>query len=316
MLFARGKKILGTAYPVIQGGMAWISEATLAAAVSEAGGLGVIAAGNAPFSFVREEIRKARKLTAKPLCVNVMLLSPYAEEVAHGLIDEDIEFIITGAGNPGKYMQAWKEAGKKVMPVVPSTALARRMEQSGADALIAEGTEAGGHIGEITTMALIPQVVDVVTIPVFAAGGIGDARGVLAAWMLGAEGVQVGTRFLLAHECQVHAHYKEKIIKAKDIDTVVTGRPTGHPVRVLKNPLAREFARREKEGCTPEELEELGAGTLCLAAQEGDTKNGSFMAGQIAGLLSQEQSCSQIIQDLYLGAEMLLAEKCRGENHG
>ncbi|QRN85117.1 enoyl-[acyl-carrier-protein] reductase FabK [Clostridia bacterium] len=316
MIFQRGKEVLQTEYPIIQGAMAWISESTLAAAVSEAGGLGVIAAGNAPFSWVKEEIRKARQITKKPLCVNVMLLSPYAEEVALGLVEEDIEFIITGAGNPGKYMDAWKKSGKKIMPVVPSTALAKRMEKSGADALIAEGTEAGGHIGEIATMALIPQIVDAVDIPVFAAGGIGDARGVLAAWMLGAEGVQVGTRFLLAHECQVHPNYKEKIMKAKDIDTLVTGRPTGHPVRVLKNALAREFIKKERAGCTAQELEALGAGTLNLAAHEGDTKRGSFMSGQIAGLLCEEQSCKEIIQDLYIGAEELFLAKYKEVNHG
>lgn len=316
MIFQRGKEVLGTEFPVIQGAMAWISESTLAAAVSEAGGLGVIAAGNAPFSWVKEEIRKARGMTKKPLCVNVMLLSPYAEEVALGLVEEDVEFIITGAGNPGKYMAAWKDSGKKVMPVVPSTALAKRMEKAGADALIAEGTEAGGHIGEIATMALIPQIVDAVSVPVFAAGGIGDARGTLAAWMLGAEGIQVGTRFLLAHECQVHPKYKEKVIKAKDIDTLVTGRPTGHPVRVLKNALAREFIKRERAGCSVEELEELGAGALNLAANEGDTKRGSFMSGQIAGLLSEEQSCKEIIQDLYIGAEELFAAKCKAANNG
>lgn len=315
MIFQRGKEVLQTEYPIIQGAMAWISESTLAAAVSEAGGLGVIAAGNAPFSWVKEEIRKARQITSKPLCVNVMLLSPYAEEVALGLVNEKIEFIITGAGNPGKYMDAWKESGKKVMPVVPSTALAKRMEKAGADALIAEGTEAGGHIGEIATMALIPQIVDAVDIPVFAAGGIGDARGVLAAWMLGAEGIQVGTRFLLAHECQVHPNYKEKILKAKDIDTLVTGRPTGHPVRVLKNALAREFIKKERAGCSAEELETLGAGTLNLAANEGDIKRGSFMSGQIAGLLCEEQSCKEIIQDLYIGAEELFLTKCKETNH-
>ncbi len=316
MIFQRGKEVLGTEFPVIQGAMAWISESTLAAAVSEAGGLGVIAAGNAPFSWVKEEISKAREMTKKPLCVNVMLLSPYAEEVALGLVEEDVEFIITGAGNPGKYMAAWKGAGKKVMPVVPSTALAIRMEKSGADALIAEGTEAGGHIGEIATMALIPQIVDAVSIPVFAAGGIGDARGTLAAWMLGAEGIQVGTRFLLAHECQVHPKYKEKIKKAKDIDTMVTGRPTGHPVRVLKNALAREFMKKERAGASVEELEELGAGALNLAATEGDTKRGSFMSGQIAGLLSEEQSCKEIIQDLYIGAVELFAAKCKEADNG
>lgn len=310
MIFARGQQVLGTAYPVIQGGMAWISEATLAAAVSQAGGLGVIAAGHAPFSWVKEEIIKARALTDRPIGVNVMLLSPYAQEVAQGLMDLPVEVIITGAGNPGKYMDGWKKKGKKVIPVVPSSALARRLEKAGADALIAEGTEAGGHIGEITTMALIPQVVDVVTIPVFAAGGIGDGRGALAAWMLGAEGIQVGTRFLLAHECQIHEEYKQKIIKAKDIDTLVTGRPTGHPVRVLKNALAREFIKKEREGCSAKDLEALGAGSLCLAARDGDTRNGSFMAGQIAGLLAEKQTCAEIIDDLYFGAQRLLKERC------
>lgn len=315
MMFARGKQVLGTEIPIIQGGMAWISEAGLAAAVSEAGGLGVIAAGNAPWSFVREEIRKARALTDRPLGVNVMLLSPYAEDVARGLSDEPVDIVITGAGNPGKYVERWKQAGKRVIPVVPSTALARRMEKAGADALIAEGTEAGGHIGELSTMALIPQVVDAVDVPVFAAGGIGDARGVLAAWMLGAHGVQVGTRFLLAHECAVHPLYKQKVRKAKDIDTVVTGRSTGHPVRVLKSPLAREFQRRERAGCTPQELEELGAGALRLAAAEGDAKGGSFMSGQIAGLLDREESCAEILSALYDGARDLFAARCREAGH-
>lgn len=311
MFSGTGSRVLGTSVPVIQGGMAWVSDASLAAAVSEAGGLGVIAAGSAPFPVVQEEIRRARERTAGPLGVNVMMLSPFAEEVARGLCGEAVDVIITGAGNPGRYLAEWKSRGKKVIPVVPSTALAVRMEQAGADALIAEGTEAGGHVGELTTMALLPQVVDAVSLPVFAAGGIGDARGVLAAWMLGASGVQVGTRFVLARECTVHPAYKEKILRAKDIDTVVTGRSTGHPVRVLKNPLAREFQRREKEGCSVEELEKLGEGALCRAVRDGDVRRGSLMAGQIAGLLRCEQTCAEILEDLYGGARRLLAEKCR-----
>lgn len=311
MIFESGRALLGTDYPIIQGGMAWISDSGLAAAVSQAGGLGVIAAGNAPFSWLKEEVHKARKLTDRPLAVNVMLLSPYAEEVARGLVDLDVQLVISGAGNPGPYMDAWKAAGKKVLPVVPSSALARRLERQGADGLIAEGTEAGGHIGELTTMALLPQVVDAVSLPVFAAGGIGDARGLLAAYMLGAAGVQVGTRFLLATECGVHEHYKERIIKAKDIDTLVTGRPTGHPVRVLKNALARDFIKKERQGCTAEELEALGAGSLCLAAQEGDPKKGSYMAGQIAGMLSKRQTAQEILEDLYQGAHELLEARYR-----
>ncbi len=311
MFTGLGAGILGTKYPVIQGGMAWVSDAVLAAAVSEAGGLGVIAAGNAPCDWVKNEIDKALQLTDKPLGLNVMLLSPFADEVAKMVAETPVKVIITGAGNPAEYIAMWKERGKKVIPVVPSTGLARRMEKLGVDALVAEGTEAGGHIGELTTMALLPQVVDAVDLPVFAAGGIGDARGTLAAWMLGASGIQVGTRFLLAHECGIHPNYKEKIIKAKDIDSVVTGRSTGHPVRILKNPLAREFMKREKAGAPPEELEALGSGCLQLAACDGDIKGGSFMAGQIAGLCSVEQSCAEIIHELYDGARELFLEKAK-----
>lgn len=307
---------MGTRYPVIQGGMAWVSDARLAAAVSNAGGLGVIAAGNAPAGWVQEQIALARTLTDQPLGLNVMLLSPYADEVARLAATLPVDVIITGAGNPGEYIGMWKEAGKKILPVVPSTGLAIRMERLGVDGLIAEGTEAGGHIGELTTMVLVPQVVDAVSIPVFAAGGIGDARGTLAAWMLGASGVQLGTRFLLARECGIHDNYKEKVLKAKDIDTVVTGRPTGHPVRVLKNQLTREFLRMEREGASVEELETLGSGCLQKAVCQGDTRGGSFMAGQIAGLLSREETCAEIIEDVFLKARELFLKKAEELNHG
>jgi len=307
---------LGTRYPVIQGGMAWVSDARLAAAVSNAGGLGVIAAGNAPAGWVQEQIALARTLTDQPLGLNVMLLSPYADEVARLAATLPVDVIITGAGNPGEYIGMWKEAGKKILPVVPSTGLAIRMERLGVDGLIAEGTEAGGHIGELTTMVLVPQVVDAVSIPVFAAGGIGDARGTLAAWMLGASGVQLGTRFLLARECGIHENYKEKVLKAKDIDTVVTGRPTGHPVRVLKNQLTREFLRMEREGASVDDLEALGSGCLQKAVCQGDTRGGSFMAGQIAGLLCREETCAEIIEDVYVKARELFLKKAEELNHG
>lgn len=295
-------EILNIKYPVLQGGMAWIADANLAAAVSEAGGLGLIT-GTAPIEWIREEIRKAKSLTNKPFGVNIMLMSEHADEVAKLVCEEGVEVVTTGAGSPGKYMDMWKEHGIKVIPVVASVALAKRMEKMGADAIIAEGTESGGHIGQLTTMALIPQVVDAVNIPVIAAGGIADGRGVAAAFMLGAVGVQVGTRFLVAKECTVHRNYKDKVLKAKDIDTDVTGRSTGHPVRVIKNKLSRQYQKLEKSNCDIEELEKLGKGSLPRAAKDGDVVNGSVMAGQISGLVNKEETCHEIIQDLINGAK-------------
>ena len=294
---------LGVKYPIIQGAMAWVADSSLASAVSNAGGLGIIAAANAPVDYVRDEIRKAKQLTDKPFGVNVMLLSENAEEIAHLVCEEGIKVVTTGAGNPGKYMDLWKSHGIKVIPVVASVALAKRMERAGADAVIAEGCESGGHIGELTTMTLVPQVVDGVNIPVIAAGGIGDGRGVSAAFMLGAQGVQVGTRFLVANECTIHENYKKKVLAAKDIDSVVTGRPTGHPVRALKNKLSRQFQKLEKENASVEELEALGRGCLQRAVKEGDIAMGSVVAGQIAGLVKKEQSCKEIIEEMFAEAE-------------
>lgn len=295
--------ILGIKYPVFQGAMAWIADASLASAVSEAGGLGIIAAGNAPADFVREEIRKAKKLTDKPFGVNIMLLSPYVDEVVDMVCEEKVKVVTTGAGNPGKYMAKFAENGVNVIPVVASVALAKRMEKMGVNAVIAEGMESGGHIGKLTTMALVPQVVDAVNIPVLAAGGIADSRGVNAAFMLGADGVQVGTRFLVADECTVHTNYKVRVLKAKDIDTVITGNITGHPVRVLKNKLTKAYLAIEKEETGKaepdiERLEKLGAGALRNAVVDGDIENGSVMSGQIAGLVKKEESCKDIILDL------------------
>lgn len=298
-------KILNIKYPVLQGGMAWIADASLATAVSEAGGLGIIT-GTAPVEWIREEIRKVKKATNKPFGVNIMLMSPHAEEVAKLVCEEKVSVVTTGAGSPGKYMEMWKENGIKVIPVVASVALAKRMEKMGADMIVAEGTESGGHVGQLTTMTLIPQIVDAVKIPVIAAGGIGDGRGVAASFMLGASGVQVGTRFLVAKECTVHKNYKEKVLKAKDIDTEVTGRPTGHPVRVIKNKLSREFQKLEKSGAPIEALEELGRGSLPKAAKDGDVVNGSVMAGQISGLVNKEETCKEIIEDLINGASFTI----------
>ena len=291
--------LLNIKYPIFQGGMAWVSDSSLAAAVSNAGGLGIIAGGNAPASFVREEIRKAKELTDKPFGVNIMLLSENADELSEIVIEEGVKVVTTGAGNPGKYMEKWKKAGIKVVPVVASVALARRMERAGADVIIAEGCEAGGHIGKLTTMVLVPQVVDAVNIPVIAAGGIGDGRGIAAAFMLGAKGVQVGTRFLVADECTIHENYKEAVLKSKDIDTVVTGRPTGHPVQVIKNKLAREYMNLEKENAPMEKIEELGRGALRKAVKDGDIENGSLMAGQISGLINKRQSAKEIIEEIF-----------------
>ena len=299
-------RLLGIKYPIIQGGMAWVAEHHLAAAVSEAGGLGLIGAASAPAEWVREQIRAARKLTDKPFGVNIMLMSPYAADVAKVIVEEGVQVVTTGAGSPGKYMEMWKAAGIKVIPVVASVALARRMEKYGADAVVAEGMESGGHIGEQTTMTLVPQVADAVSIPVIAAGGIGDGRGIAAAFMLGAEAVQMGTRFVVAKESIVHENYKQRIIKAKDIDSAVTGRTHGHPVRCLRNQMTREYNRLEAEGKSFEELEYLTLGTLRKAVQEGDTTNGTVMAGQIAGLVTKEQTCKEMIDEMMEQADKLL----------
>lgn len=302
----RVTEMLGITYPIIQGGMAWVAEHHLAAAVSAAGGLGLIGGANAPGEAVREEIRKARELTDRPFGVNVMLMSPYADDVARVVVEESVKVVTTGAGNPEKYMEMWKNAGVKVIPVVASVALARRMEKYGADAVVAEGTESGGHIGEATTMTLVPQVADAVSIPVIAAGGIGDGRGLAASFMLGAEAVQVGTRFVVAKEAVVHENYKQRIIKAKDIDSTVTGRSHGHPIRGLRNKMTREYIRLEQEGSSFEELEKMTLGALRRAVQEGDVNEGTVMAGQIAGLISKEQSCAEIIAEMMEQAEQCL----------
>ena len=290
--------LLEIEYPIIQGGMAWVAEYHLAAAVSEAGGFGLIGAANAPAEWVREQIRKTKELTDRPFGVNVMLMSPYADEVAQVIAEEGVKAVTTGAGNPEKYMELWKERNIKVIPVVASVALAKRMERCGADAVVAEGCESGGHIGESTTMTLVPQVVDAVDIPVIAAGGIGDGRGIAAAFMLGAKGVQMGTRFVVTKECQVHPAYKERIIRAKDIDTRVTGRSTGHPIRALRNDMTKAYLQKEQEGASTEALELLASGALRRAVQEGDIHNGSLMSGQIAGLIKEEVSCKQLIDTL------------------
>ena len=302
----RVTQLLGIKYPVIQGGMAWVAEHNLAAAVSNAGGFGLIGAASAPAEVVRDEIRKAKELTDKPFGVNIMLLSPHADEVARVVAEEGVKAVTTGAGNPEKYMELWKNAGIKVIPVVASVALARRMERYGADAVVAEGMESGGHIGSQTTMTLVPQVVDAVEIPVIAAGGIGDGRGFAAAMMLGAEAVQMGTRFVVASESIVHGNYKERVIKAKDIDSEVTGMSTGHPVRSLRNKMTREYIKLEQSGATFEELEYLTLGSLRNAVMEGDVVNGTVMAGQIAGLVKKEQTCSEMIEEIMHEAEVLL----------
>lgn len=302
----RVTELLQIEYPIIQGGMAWVAEHHLAAAVSEAGGFGLIGAASAPPEIVREEIRKAKELTDKPFGVNIMLLNPNADEVAKIVVEEGIQAVTTGAGNPEKYMPMWKEAGVKVIPVVASVAMAKRMERYGADAVVAEGMEAGGHIGNQTTMALIPQIVDAVNIPVIAAGGIGDGRGVAASFMLGAEGVQMGTRFVVADESIVHDNYKDRIVKAKDIDSVVTGQSTGHPVRCLRNQMTKEYIKKEQEGVPFEELERMTLGSLRKAVMDGDILNGTVMAGQIAGLVSKRQSCKEILQEIMTEAEKLL----------
>ena len=302
----RVTELLQIEYPIIQGGMAWVAEHHLAAAVSEAGGFGLIGAASAPPEIVREEIRKAKELTDKPFGVNIMLLNPNADEVAKIVVEEGIQAVTTGAGNPEKYMSMWKEAGVKVIPVVASVAMAKRMERYGADAVVAEGMEAGGHIGNQTTMALIPQIVDAVNIPVIAAGGIGDGRGIAASFMLGAEACRWETRFVVADESIVHENYKNRIVKAKDIDSVVTGQSTGHPVRCLRNQMTKEYIKKEQEGVPFEELERMTLGSLRKAVMDGDILNGTVMAGQIAGLVSKRQSCKEILQEIMGEAEKLL----------
>lgn len=302
-------ELLGIEYPVIQGGMAWVAEASLAAAVSDAGGLGLIAAAAASAEWVREQIKKVREMTDRPFGVNIMLMSPEVDQVAKVIVEEKVPIVTTGAGSPEKYMADWKAAGVKVIPVVASTALARRMERCGADAVVAEGTEAGGHIGEITTMTLVPQVADAVEIPVIAAGGIADGRGMAAVFMLGAEGVQVGTAFAASRESVIHQNYKDSILRAKDIDTRVTGRTTGHPIRVLRNDMSRKYLEMEKSGADFEALEALTLGGLRKAVQDGDTRNGSLMAGQSAGLVKESLSCREIISRMVSRAEDLMSRK-------
>ena len=298
---------LGITYPVFQGGMAWIADANLAAAVSNGGGLGIISAMNANAEWLRGQIRHAKELTDRPFGVNIMLMSPFADDVAKVVVEEGVQVVTTGAGNPGKYMAAWKEANVKVVPVVASVGLARMMERAGATAVVAEGTESGGHIGELTTMTLVPQVCSAVQIPVIAAGGIADGRGVAASFMLGACGVQVGTRFLVAKECGVHQNYKDKVLKAKDIDTIATGRRLGHPVRSLKTRFSREYMKKGYDpSVTSEELEALGVGALRKAAVDGNETEGCFLAGQIAGLVNKEEPAADIVRELCEEAEMLL----------
>lgn len=299
-------ELLGIEYPIIQGGMAWVAEYHLAAAVSNAGGLGLIGAASAPAEVVREQIRNCKALTDKPFGVNVMLLNPNAEEVAQVIVEEGVKVVTTGAGNPGKFLPMWKEAGVKVIPVVASVAMAKMMERMGADGVVAEGMESGGHIGSTTTLALVPQVVDAVSIPVIAAGGIADGRGVAAAFVLGAEAVQLGTRFVVAKESIVHANYKEKVIKAKDIDSVITGTTTGHPVRCIRNNMTREYIKLEKEGADFMELEKLTLGSLRKAVMDGDVVNGTLMAGQIAGLIKEEKSCKEIVEEMMADAKCVL----------
>ncbi len=302
-------ELLGCEYPIIQGGMAWVAEHTLASAVSNAGGVGLIAGGSAPIDYLRDQIRKCKEETSKPFGVNIMMMSPNADDLAQLCIDEKVAVVTTGAGNPAKYIPAWKEAGIKVIPVIPSVALAKRMERAGADAVVAEGTESGGHIGENTTMCLVPQVADALEIPVIAAGGIADGRGIAASFMLGAEGVQIGTRFLASEECQIHPTFKELILKAKDTDSVVTGRYTGHPCRNIKTKFSKKLASGEKDGSlTPDEFEELTLGSLRKAVQDGNLDEGSFLCGAIAGMISDIKPCETIVRELMEQAEKLLSK--------
>ena len=306
MIKTRINEIIGIEYPLFQGGMAWISDGRLAAAVSEAGGLGIIASGNATAEYVLEQIRIAASLTDKPFGVNLMLMNPFADEIAEIIAQEKVKVVTTGAGNPLKYMKRWKEAGVVVIPVVASVAMAKLMTRVGASALIAEGTESGGHVGELTTMTLVPQICSCTDLPVIAAGGIADGRGFAAAFMLGAEGVQMGTRFLLANECCIHRNYKDRLIKAGDLDTVVTGRRLGHPIRSLKTPFSREYAKAEYSDISDEDLEKMGEGTVRLAVQEGDVSGGTFLAGQAAAMISKEQSAEEIVKEICEEAENCL----------
>ncbi|MFQ8703489.1 MAG: enoyl-[acyl-carrier-protein] reductase FabK [Eisenbergiella sp.] len=299
-------EMLGIRYPIFQGGMAWIADGKLAAAVSNGGGLGIIAAGNAPGEYVREQIRNARTLTDRPIGVNIMLMSPFADEVAKVAAEEKADVVTTGAGNPSKYMAGWKEAGIKVIPVVASVALAKLMERVGASAVIAEGGESGGHVGELTTMVLVPQICDAVASPVIAAGGIADGRGAAAAFLLGAQGIQMGTRFLSAQECSIHPVYKQKILKATDLCTMVTGKRLGHPVRSLRTQFARDYTKAEYGGMPDEELEALGAGALRRAVVEGDTEKGCFLSGQIAAMVKKEQPAAEIVREVAEEAEKVL----------
>ena len=299
--------LLGIEYPIFQGGMAWIADGKLAAAVSNGGGLGIISAMNADAAYVREQIRTARSLTDKPFGVNVMLMSPYVDEVAAILAEEKVPVVTTGAGSPGKYMKAWQDAGIKIIPVVASVALAKMMTRAGASAIIAEGGESGGHVGDLTTMALVPQICDTTDLPVIAAGGIADGRGVAAAFMLGAVGVQLGTRFLVASECGVHQNYKNKVLKAKDIDTITTGCRLGHPVRSLKTPFSRQYAKLEYDSSVSDDtLESMASGALRLAAVEGDEAKGCFLAGQVAAMVKKEQPAAEIIREIFKEAETVL----------
>lgn len=306
MIYTSVCEMVGIKYPVFQGGMAHISDATLAAAVSEAGGLGIISAANGNIEWIEEQIDKARSITDKPFGVNVMLMGNNVDEIAALLARKKVSVVTTGAGNPEKYIPMWKEAGIKVIPVVPSAALAKLCARSGADAVIAEGGESGGHVGDMTTMALVPQVCDAVDIPVIAAGGIADGRGIAAAFMLGAEAVQIGTRFLAAVECNIHKTYKEKLLKANDTSTIVTGKRLGHPVRSLKSPFSRAYAKAEYTDISDEDLENMAVGTLRAAVVDGDEKKGCFLAGQISGMINREQNASEMIEEMFAEAEVIL----------
>ena len=306
MMKTRITELLGIEYPIIQGGMAWVAEAHLAAAVSEAGGLGLLGGASAPAEVIRDMIRQVREMTDKPFGVNVMLMSPYAKEVAQVVVEEKVPVVTTGAGNPAAYLPMWKEAGVKVIPVVASVAHARLLEKAGVDAVVAEGTESGGHIGSATTMTLVPSVVDELHIPVIAAGGIADGRGMAAAFMLGAEAVQVGTRFVATKEAVVHQNYKDRIVKAKDIDSAVTGRSHGHPVRCLRNQMTREYNRLEAEGKSFEELEYLTLGSLRKAVQEGDVDHGTVMAGQIASIIHDVKTCREVVEGMTAECQQIM----------